>query len=96
MKDLELTQSVHSPQSSTGVLGLSMDNYSALAIGMFLGDGRYGWPGDASGYGDTVAGNLWGIPSEGWSHFPCQLSAHIPHPIIGIGSPLEGISSTQP
>jgi hypothetical protein len=96
MKNLELTQSVHSPQSSVGVLGLAMDDESALAIGMFLGDSGYGWPGDVGQLAALPPGTFWDCFGGKWSHFPCQLPPQIPHPIIGMGSPLEGISSTYP
>ena len=90
MKDLELTQSVHSPLLSVGSLGIAMDDHSHLAIGMFLGDGGYGWPGDAEAVGDTVAGKFLGslrrdlVPLF---HANCRPTS--PHPIIGMGSPLN-------
>jgi hypothetical protein len=91
MKDLELTQSADSPQSSTGFRGLSMVDDPALAIGMFLGDSGFCWPELLRLFGDTVAGNLRGISGDEWSAIcnqngsapRCMFRAN-PSPDIGV------------
>jgi hypothetical protein len=88
MKNLEVTQSVHSPQSSVGVLGIAMVDGSCLAIGMVGDDRGYCWRGDAGTVGDTVAGNLSEVFGENGPIFHANCRPMFPHPIIGMGSPL--------
>jgi hypothetical protein len=76
MKDLEFTQQRDTPGYHPQSLGIERDDESALAIGMFSGNGGHMWPGIAEGFGDTVAGEVGGCVGEsGRVFFPMRIDA---------------------
>src|ERR1700730_10245537 len=92
MKDLELTQSVHSPLLSVGSFGIAIDDHSHLAIGMFLGDGGYGCREMPRQLATLSPGSFWDRFGGIWSHCSMPIAdQRSPIPLLGWVAPLTNI-----